>query len=212
MFRSGQTKKVGGRSWGMERRDPAKVSADGTELQVSEEFYSAEEALNAWRSFSDADWAKFRLAEAYFSKKIAYGDDIITELYKRISDGRRKFNKKYCILSCLCGSMRSIAYELRRDRSVLIHGTHGFENLVDFIWSDEIGPERKALSKIINGRIIDDIEIKLGDEPLLLQLYDAVADGLQGTQICQKLNISQKQLASLRRRLKRRLKDWEGCV
>ncbi len=182
--------------------NPINIEDPGHDDENSHGFYSADEVKLTMANLVEADWSKILLAENRFSARSKTKRVLWVEALDRVTDGRRQFSRKYSVIECLIGTMRSIASE----GSGIEDDPMRMQQWIDFIWASQENPELKALSRIVNTRDIVEIVDIVSEDFLLRQLIDAIGEEMEGEEICKELSITKKQLATLRKKLKRAVK------
>ena len=133
--------------------------------------------------------------------------DLRQEAYVRLLDGRRKCRMGVDIVDVVIGIMRSMVSAEREadaegNRPVLI-GAFG-EGGIDAV-SLAPSPEQVGHDALHYRRTLGAVRAELGDDPRLLAMLDAVLDGVKGQELQERLGLTKMELASLHKKLRRRL-------
>ncbi|WP_449415868.1 transposase [Ochrobactrum teleogrylli] len=180
--------------------------------QPYEEYYSPDEAIAAFRQLSKEEQrnlvgsARACLAGSGF----ATPNELISEAYIRIYEGRRKWRKIKTFIQFLKGVIRSLASDgdflpeerklVRRNKgSVIVTSEH-----LDTITIEE--EDGELAEKIRSEQALSKLEARFsGDEEMELLLM-GVREGLIGQDLQEVIGVDAKRLEALRTRLSRELK------
>lgn len=180
--------------------------------QPEEQHYSAEEAISAFRSLSKADQrnlvgvARACLAGSGF----ATPDELLSEAYIRIAEGRRKWRKSKTFMQFCAGVLRSLATDcdfLPEERK-LVRRNEGSSIVtserLDMIAFEE--DDGELIQKKQNEEALRALEARFaGDEEMELLLL-GIREGLNGKDLQEAIGVDAKRLEALRTRLNRELK------
>lgn len=169
---------------------------------------SADEVRETIRQLGKGDAAKIRQAARWFERRCGMpADDLMQEAFVRMVGGSRRVPRGPDFVAVVLQVVRSIASgELgaivkgQREVRPIPNGTDAPE-MVD----SSPSPECMVLSAHDNGQILTTIDHLIeGDEQLQL-LVEGLCDGMVGEELEQLLEVDTKGLATIRKRLKRKL-------
>lgn len=169
---------------------------------------SVDEVREAILQLGKGDAAKIRQAARWFERRCGMpADDLMQEAFVRMLGGSRRVPREpnfvavvlQVIRSIASGEMDAIANGHREVRSIP-NGTDGPE-MVDCSPS----PECMVLSAHDGGKILTTIDHLIEDDEQLQLLVEGLCDGMMGEELEQLLEVDTKGLATIRKRLKRRL-------
>jgi DNA-directed RNA polymerase specialized sigma24 family protein len=162
-------------------------------------------------SLTDADLGRLNRAARAFSAICRLpAEDLIQEAYARVLEGKRTCDRGTGIVSFLCGVMKSISSHETEARQngqrpgpVLRNG----QPVIPDIKTNTASPEDMAASVIDDRpRLLRISEAVKGDEKLEL-LLEGILDNWRGADLRDLLDVDDRGLAALRKRLSRRLAD-----
>lgn len=172
------------------------------------DYLSVDEVPEAIRQLDKSDAAKIRQAARWFERRCGMpADDLMQEAFVRMLGGSRRVPREPGFVavvlqvtrSIASGEMDAIAKGQRKVRSIP-NGTDGPE-MVD----SSPSPERMVLSAHDGGQILATIDCLIEDDEQLQLLVEGLCDGMLGAELEQLLEVDTKGLATIRKRLKRRL-------
>lgn len=173
--------------------------------------FTVAEIRSAIGSLTDADLGRLNRAARAFSAICRLpADDLIQEAYARVLEGKRTCGRSTGIVAFLCGVMKSISsHEAEARQSgqrpgpVLRNG----QPVVPDIKANAVSPEDMAASAIDDRpQLLRISEAVKGDEKLEL-LLEGILDNWRGADLRDLLDVDDRELAALRKRLSRRLAD-----
>lgn len=159
-------------------------------------------------ALTDAELRRLETRSHYLARdQHILAADLRQEAYVRLLDGRRKCRVGVDIVDVLVGIMRSMVSAEREadadgNRPVLI-GAFG-DGEIDGV-SLAPSPEQLGHDALYYRRTLDAIRAELGNDPQLVAMLDAVLDGEKGQALQDKLGLTKTELASLHKKLRRRL-------
>jgi DNA-directed RNA polymerase specialized sigma24 family protein len=173
-----------------------------TEPCTAPDYLNTDEVRQRLRSLDASQWARLR----GWSRYLAYdhrilSDDLRQEAFVRVLDGRRRCNRAFDIVNTLIGIMRSLV-SIERTSSRASRSDKLDLNKHDAA-DDASLPDSAVLDGQFHRRTLSLIREQVEADLPLKQLLDAVLTGMQGAAIQAHLGVDSKQLATLRRRLKR---------
>ncbi|XKM38218.1 transposase (plasmid) [Rhizobium ruizarguesonis] len=180
--------------------------------QPDDEYHSPDEAIAAFRQLSKEEQrnlvgsARACLAGSGF----ATPNELISEAYVRIAEGRRKWRTSKTFIQFLKGVVRSLASDgdflpeerklVRRNKgSAIVTSEH-----LDTITIEE--DDGELAEKIRNEQVLSSLEARFsGDEEMELLLM-GIRENLIGKDLQEAIGVDAKRLEALRTRLNRELK------
>jgi hypothetical protein len=147
---------------------------------------------------SDSDWYRLRQAGRILAWKVPTmdGEALLFDALERTLDGRRRWNQDAVdFVGHLIGVMRSIAYHESKRRGLDV----GLTSSMDLISPDN--PEQAMVAE----ELIRLLRTHFGerDDSLALMVLDAMEIGCDGPTIRAQLDLSQTQLETVVRRVRR---------
>lgn len=159
-------------------------------------------------ALTDAELRRLETRSHYLARdQRILAADLRQEAYVRLLNGQRKCRVGVDIVDVIIGIMRSMVSaereaEAEGNRPVLV-GAFG-DGGIDAI-SLAPSPEQVGHDALHYRRTLAAISAELGDDPKLLAMLDAVLDGVKGQALQDKLGLTKTGLASLHKKLRRRL-------
>lgn len=176
------------------------------------EVLSADEVWKSVAKLTRPDFGRLRRAARYFAwRSDMDADDLLQEAFTRALRGSRQCGRKTDFIAFLCGTMRSIAYEVNRARKhdpKLVAIAESRSDLEPATYAPS--PEREVISRIDYGEVLRRIDAAVADDEELQYLLEGVKDGMRGEDLQDLLGVDEKGLATARRRLKRRIEKAVG--
>jgi hypothetical protein len=186
--------------------------------QPGEQYYSADEAIAAFRTLSDTDLNKLgRIANVIASSDgYAPPQELINESFIRIADGRRQWPRSLPFLVFVGGVMKSLRgdnYLIPEERKI-VRLSQGFavvktEDLPMVAANDDS-------EELARKEDLEDAMSKLqahfaGDEEMEMLLM-GIEDGLRGKDLQEAVGVDAKRLEALRTRMNRHIEKLaRGC-
>jgi DNA-directed RNA polymerase specialized sigma24 family protein len=137
-------------------------------------------------------------------------DDLLQEAYARALDGSRTCGRDVNIVDFLRGVMRSLASQESEARksgfrpaAVIVNG----ESTLPDVAADIVTPEQAAVSAIDDVQMLAKIDQMIASDEQLQLLVEGIYDGMRGVELQELLELDEKGLASLRKKLRRLLQD-----
>ncbi|WP_147391790.1 RNA polymerase sigma factor [Pelagerythrobacter aerophilus] len=169
---------------------------------------SVDEVRETIRQLGKSDAAKIRQAACWFECRCGMpADDLMQEAFVRMVSGSRRVPRGPHFVAVVVQIIRSIASaEIdaiaagQREVRSLPDGTDGPE-MVD----SGPSPECMVLSAHDDGQILTTIDHLIEDDEQLQLLVEGLCDGMMGEELEQLLEVDTRGLATVRKRLKRRL-------
>jgi DNA-directed RNA polymerase specialized sigma24 family protein len=193
--------------------------AENADRQNRPGIASKEEVEDAIRALTQADWVKLMRFEEILLQRIRFqawgvgnGDLIQEAVVSFLEAGRRYWNRdRFTLLSCLMGAMRSIASNWRQS------GKKNLPPLLtsDLSWADAENAESPTVVTVVPDQRPDPEQSVLLQEALsvieeLFQddleaslVIECLKDRLTGPEIKDSLGLTQKQLETIMRRIRR---------
>jgi DNA-directed RNA polymerase specialized sigma24 family protein len=178
---------------------------DGAEPVVraepaGDEVLSRAELSAAIEKFSGLDWLRLKKAAVRFCGTGADWEDLQNEALVRALDGRRKCPKNLRVVTFLGNVIRSIASEH--------DGLDGRSPPSDELEAQqETGAGAVALTEpadLLASRLEEAVAL-FDDDEIAQKLFEAMVDGIEGQELRNLLELSQKDFDSKRRLVRRRL-------
>ena len=179
--------------------------------QLSAAIYRSSAEIHAMlKALSEAELRRLETKSQYLAHdQRILAADLRQEAFVRVLDGRRRCRVDVDLVDVLIGIMRSMVSAEREadangNRQMLV-GSFG-EGGIDAV-SREPSPEQLGHDAMHYRRTLTAIRAELGDDAQLLALVDAILDGARGQALQHRLGLTDKRLASLQRKLRRRLEN-----
>ncbi len=188
-----------------------RVEGDETGIPAGDRLTVAE-IHDSIEALSEADIARLMAAARGFTRLCGIdADDLLQEACRRALEGRRTCNRGTALVPFLCGVMKSFMSQENEARKEGFRPTvvmrDGKPVLPD-VAADDPSPERSAMSLIDGKATLAEIEASaIGDEKVQL-LIEGIYDGMRGADLQELLDVDEKGLAAVRKRLWRVL---QGC-
>ncbi|WP_192924814.1 transposase [Sinorhizobium medicae] len=186
--------------------------------QPGEQYYSADEAIAAFRALSDTDLNKLGRIANFIASSDGYAppQELINESFIRIADGRRQWPRSLPFLVFVGGVMKSLRgdnYLISEERKI-VRLKQGFavvktEELPMVAANDDS-------EELARKEELEDAMSKLqahfaGDEEMEMLLM-GIEDGLRGKDLQDAVGVDAKRLEALRTRMNRHIdKLASGC-
>jgi DNA-directed RNA polymerase specialized sigma24 family protein len=168
-----------------------------------DDYYAVAEVSQMLDALTEPDWRRLLRSSRYLAQgHRILAADLRQEAFVRSLDGRRRCRRSYDIVNFLIGIMRSLTSQEREaDRD----GTR--EAAIDMLQMASISPspEQVGHDALHYRRTIAAVFETIGSDPKLVELLNAVLDGVKGADLRTRLKVDAKGLASLRKQLKRKL-------
>ncbi|WP_154073637.1 hypothetical protein [Bradyrhizobium erythrophlei] len=186
------------------------MTEESAEDQPAGEAYSPDELRALIAAFTPLDWLRLRKAAMYFSKRcrLEWGE-LQNEALVRSLEGRRKCPRNVAVTTFLGNAIRSIASEA--------DGTNGHVHLSEKLEAQQSGPsgltdltkpaDPAASTMDAQKMIAEAISAFDGDEKSEM-LFEGTIDGIEGQELRELLQLSQKEFDTKRRFVRRRLNDY----
>lgn len=169
---------------------------------------SVDEVRKTIRQLCKGDAAKIRQAVRWFERRCGMpADDLMQEAFVRMIGGSRRVPRGPNFVAVVLQVVRSIA---SGEMDAIIKGQREVRSIPNGTVAPEIvdsspSPECMVLSAHDDGQILTTVDHLIeGDEQLQL-LVEGLCDGMLGGELEQLLEVDTKGLATIRKRLKRRL-------
>jgi DNA-directed RNA polymerase specialized sigma24 family protein len=167
------------------------------------DFYSVAEISQMLDALTEPDWRRLLRSSHYLAQgHRILAADLRQEAFVRSLDGRRRCRRSFNIVNFLIGIMRSLTSQEREaDRD----GTR--EVGIDMLQMASISPspEQVGHDALHYRRTIAAVFETIGSDSKLVELLNAVLDGVKGADLRTRSKVDAKGLASLRRQLRRKL-------
>jgi len=171
---------------------------------------SVDEVRETIRRLGKGDAAKIRKAARWFERRCGMpADDLMQEAFVRMLGRSRRVPRGLDLVAVVLQVIRSIASGERdafakgqREVRSISNGSDGPE-MVD----SSPSPECMVLSAHDGGQILTTIDHLIEDDEQLQLLVEGLCDGMMGEELEQLLEVDTNGLATIRKRLKRRLRS-----
>ena len=189
---------------------PNAVTEESAGDQPAGETYSPDEIRALIAAFTPLDWLRLRKAAMYFSKRcrLEWGE-LQNEALVRSLDGRRNCPRNVAVTTFLGNVIRSIASEA--------DGTDGHVHLSEELearqssasgLTDLTKPADPAASTMDAQKIIAEVISAFDGDVTSEMLFEGMIDGIEGQELRELLELSQKEFDTKRRFVRRRLNDY----
>lgn len=136
--------------------------------------------------------------------------ELLQEAIARALEGRRRCPKGVGIVQFIGGIVSSLASEASESRKKGLGSVPVGDGVVEAAADDGPSPEREVVSRIDGGAILAKVQRAVaGDEELEL-LVEGIYDGLKGKDLEELLGIDKRKLATVQKRLQRKLADLKA--
>lgn len=174
-------------------QEPADETDDGGDGTC----YSPDEVAAAIRNLPRTDMARIVQAAKYFGG--SGFEDLYQEAVARAIEGRRRCRRDTTIVAFICGVMKSLVSQEREAEKAGLRPISVGDVSTAVVVQDE------PLELLISRERVKRMEELIADDEQLQFLVEGICDGLVGEDLQQLLGVDAKGLATLRRKLKRRL-------
>lgn len=163
------------------------------------------------QQFETSEWQRLKLAARRLGERASIDpDDLLQEASYRVLRGSRKIVRGRDAVWTMIGAMKSIASNEIEKREGVLRPLIVPPEFFELFASEDLGPESFTISTVDDGRLLARVRAALAGDHELLNLVEALCDGLFGERLEQALEIDRGRLAALRTRLKRRLRELAG--
>jgi DNA-directed RNA polymerase specialized sigma24 family protein len=181
---------------------------------VDIEYYSVDEALEAFRSLAGPDARNLGKIADYFAGRgnIASADELMSEAFVRISDGARQWPVGETFPAFLAGVIRSLASDkmfLSDSRKVSrISGGYTAIEQDDLSQVGDATDASVVKHKILVEEMHTHMEHRFAHDDEMTLLVMGIQEGLRGKRLEDAIGVDTKRLAALRTRFPRELKSF----
>tara|TARA_R110002020_G_scaffold69730_9_gene181455 strand:+ start:28457 stop:29044 length:588 start_codon:yes stop_codon:yes gene_type:complete len=180
--------------------------------QPVREYFTAEEATETFRELSRDDRRKLVAVArvCLIGTGFAAPDELISEAFVRVSEGRRRWARDKTFLQFLAGVLRSLATDgdflpeerklVRRNKGLAIVTSDHIDGVAV---EDDHGDREK---KIQGEEALSLLEARFAGDDEMELLLIGIRDGLIGEDLQDAIGVDAKRLEALRTRLNRELK------
>jgi len=187
------------------------LAADLADTPRAADTLDPAEVAEILAGLSAAEWQVLHRSASLLGRRVHLpGADILQEACLRMLQGKRRCRRHRPFRRTITGVMRSLvsteldALEGER-RPVIVP-----PEMIDQ-WADEtLSPAKLVVERQADIVMLDRLAALIDDDPGLVTLADALCDGLHGEALRQHLGLAEKELATLKRRLARRIADLLG--
>lgn len=179
-----------------------------------------EAPADALSRLSRAERARLLLIARYFSPRAQMAaDDLLQEAMFRVLTGDRKLRPDLDLVRFLAGTIKSIASGEVQKRKV--RAEVGFAEtpmdlgfFADTISSGDLSPEdaliERQSSNAYNAAFYNWLEAEFDDDETTLMVLYAMFEGLKGVALSEATGVSTDQLATIRRRIRRKMNEYKS--
>jgi hypothetical protein len=189
---------------------PSAATEDAEESKGVGEVYSPDELRAAIAEFKDLDWLRVKKAAVHFSKRCrCEWSDLQNEALVRSLDGRRKCPRNVAVTTFLGNVIRSIASEEdEMDGHVALSDELEAQQNSASGLTDLTKPSDPAASTMDAQKMIAEAIAAFDGDETGEMLFEGTVDGMEGQELREFLELSQKDFDSKRRFVRRRLNDY----
>ena len=186
----------------MDGSDTQHTAADGKDHLSVAEFEAAFVAL------SHADRVRLRRIALHFENRGGgEAEELLQEALARALEGRRRCPKKVTVVQFIGGIVSSLSSEASETRKKGLGPVPVGDGAFEAAAHDGPSPEREIASRIDGGVTLAKVQEAIaGDEELEL-LAEGIYDGMKGKDLEELLGIDTRKLATVQKRLQRKLAD-----
>lgn len=180
--------------------------------QPGEQYYTADEAIAAFRALSDADLNKLGRIAKFIAGSDGYAppQELINESFVRIADGRRQWPRSVPFLVFVGGVMKSLRSDncLIPEERKIVRLKQGGLTVVKAEELTMVAADDGS-ADLVRKEKLEDAMSKLqahfaGDEEMELLLM-GIEDGLRGKDLQEAVGVDAKRLEALRTRMNRQI-------
>ena len=179
-----------------------------------DEFYSADEALEAYRTLTDRDRANLAKAARFLAGRgnLASAHELLNEAYIRVASGRRRWRKGKDFSHFLGGVIKSLASD-----DMFLADTHKVQKLdggYSVVEQDDLATVRDesdgtiVVQKLMVEQMWVHMELHFAGDDEMQLLVMGVQDHLRGRELEVAVGVDTKRLAALRTRFNRELDKY----
>jgi DNA-directed RNA polymerase specialized sigma24 family protein len=185
------------------------TEGDETDPPLDNDRLSVAEVRVLVDAVSDVDMARMLAAARAFSRLCGVEPkDLLQEAFTRGLEGSRTCGRGTALVPFICGVMKSFVSQENEARKEGFRPTavlHNGESIVPDVPADDPSPERAAISAIDERAVLAEIEAAAEGDQKLQLLIEGIYDGMRGAEPQALVDVDEKGLATLRRRLRRLL-------
>ena len=189
---------------------PSSAPKDAKEPDIVGETYSPDEIRAAISSFTDLNWVRVNKAAKYFASRCGREwQELLNEALARSLEGRRNCPRSVAVPTFLGNVIRSIASEVDE-----LDGHAPLNEELDALQRSPAGltdlskPSDPAASTMDAQKMYDDIVTTFDGDDTCKMLFEGTVDGIEGQELREFLELSQKDFDSKRRFVRRRLNSY----
>lgn len=181
------------------------------QVEADDEFYSADEAIEAHRNLAGRDRVNLATAARFFAGRgnIASPDELLNEAYVRVASGRRRWRRGSDFTRFLGGVIKSLASDemfLTDSRKVKkLDGGYSVIDPDDLAMVRDESDGAAAVLKLMVEQMWTHMELHFAGDDEMQLLVMGIQDGLRGQDLEAAVGVDTKRLATLRTRFKREL-------
>ena len=178
------------------------------------EFHSAEEAIDAYRTLTDRDRANLTKVARFFEGRgnVASADELLNEAYIRIEAGRRRWRKVKTFPAFLAGVIKSLASD---DMFVTdAHKVRALEGGYSVIEQDDLASVRgdsddsTPQQRLMVEQMWSHMERHFAEDEEMQLLLMGIQDRLRGRDLEAAVGVDARRLEALRTRFNRELDKY----
>lgn len=183
---------------------------DGSDTQnsmtIGRDDLSVVEFEAAYVALSPGDRVRLRKLSLHFANRCGgEADDLLQEALARVLEGRRHCPRKISILQSIGGILSSLSSEAIEARKKGLGPVPVPDIVVGLARHDGPSPEEEVVSRIDGGGLLDKVQACVDGDEECEMLLEGVYDEMKGTELEELLGVDTKRLATVQRRLQRKV-------
>lgn len=172
------------------------------------DYLTADEIREQIVALTPSDHARIQLSAHYLSLRSGLpAADLKQDAFLRTLRGTRRCRRDRPFARTIAGTMRSVASSEIEAREGGLRPVVLPPELLDLTPDYRLSPALLVIAAADDRRLLARVTAALADDAGLLALVEALGDGCFGEVLQKRLGLTTNQLATARRRLKRRLAD-----
>jgi DNA-directed RNA polymerase specialized sigma24 family protein len=173
---------------------------------IGEDHLSVAEFEAAFVALSGADRIRLRKLALHFANRCGGdADDLLQEAIARVLEGRRHCPRKISIVQSIRGIVSSLSSEDVETRRKGLGPVPVPDAVVELARHDGLSPEQETVSHIDDGDLLRKVQACVEGDEECGMLLEGIYDGMRGAELEELLGVDTKRLATLQRRLQRKI-------